>query len=64
FIAQEVKPILPKLVHGEEGDMSISYSQMSAVLTRALQEQQEEIKIYRDKLEVLKERLKTLESIE
>ena len=64
FIAQEVKPILPKLVSGEEGDMAISYSQMTAVLTRAIQEQQDEIKVYREQLNALKERLKVLESIE
>ena len=40
FIAQEVKKILPEIVYGEEGQMTLSYSLVTAVLTRAVQEQQ------------------------
>ncbi len=41
FIAQEVKLILPELVYGKEGQMTLSYSQITAVLTKAIQEQQQ-----------------------
>ncbi|NDV78130.1 tail fiber domain-containing protein [Dysgonomonas sp. 511] len=46
FIAQEVKPIIPEVVSGVEGDMekgetlSIGYSELVPVLTKAIQEQQ------------------------
>ncbi len=50
FIAQEVKSILPEIVYGEEGNMSISYGQVTAVLTRAIQEQQKEIEDLKVKL--------------
>ena len=40
FLAQEVKNTLPEIVYGEQGQMSISYAQITAVLTRAIQEQQ------------------------
>ena len=43
FLAQEVKHILPEIVYGEEGQMTISYGQVTAVLTKAVQEQQKEI---------------------
>jgi hypothetical protein len=54
FLAQEVKNILPEIVYGEEGQMSISYGQITAVLTKAVQEQQKEIEELQSKL--LKER--------
>ncbi len=38
FLAQEVKLILPEIVYGEEGQMTMSYGQMTAVLTKAVQE--------------------------
>src|SRR5262249_49791645 len=40
FIAQEVKPIIPEIVYGEEGKMTLSYGQITSVLTKAIQEQQ------------------------
>ncbi|MDU1891020.1 MAG: tail fiber domain-containing protein [Dysgonomonas sp.] len=46
FIAQEVKPIIPEVVNGVEGDMEkgetlgVSYSEFTPVLTKAIQEQQ------------------------
>jgi hypothetical protein len=43
FIAQDVKLILPELVYGKEGEMTLSYGQITAVLTKAMQEQQKEI---------------------
>lgn len=43
FIAQEMRDVIPELVSGEEGQMGISYSLLTAVLTRAIQEQQKQI---------------------
>jgi len=43
FIAQEVKKIIPEVVYGEEGKMSMSYGQLTAVLTKAIQERQQTI---------------------
>jgi hypothetical protein len=43
FIAQELKMILPEVVSGEEGQMGVSYGLLTAVLTRAIQEQQLQI---------------------
>ncbi|MDD5570757.1 MAG: tail fiber domain-containing protein [Bacteroidales bacterium] len=40
FIAQEVKLVLPEIVYGEEGQMTLSYGQITSVLTKAIQEQQ------------------------
>ncbi|MFA5928837.1 MAG: tail fiber domain-containing protein, partial [Candidatus Margulisiibacteriota bacterium] len=38
FIAQEVKEVIPEVVYGEEGNMSLSYGQLTSVLTKAIQE--------------------------
>ncbi|OGG03877.1 hypothetical protein A2Z33_00735 [Candidatus Gottesmanbacteria bacterium RBG_16_52_11] len=43
FIAQDLREILPDIVYGEEGSLSISYSSIVALLTRAVQQQQEAI---------------------
>lgn len=46
FIAQEVAPLIPEIVSGSEGDvevgevMGISYGNLTAVLVKAIQEQQ------------------------
>ncbi|MFA6516909.1 MAG: tail fiber domain-containing protein [Bacteroidia bacterium] len=40
FLAQEVKQIIPEVVYGNEGNMTMSYAQLTAVLTNAMQEQQ------------------------
>ena len=51
FIAQEVKPIIPEVVVGNEGDvdkkdvLSVSYAEFAPVLTKAIQEQQSEIEL-------------------
>ena len=57
FIAQEVKEVIPEVVHGEEGEMTLSYGQMSAVLTKAIQELEEENNDLRKRIEELRERL-------
>lgn len=43
FIAQEVQAVIPELVYGTEGDYSLSYSHMSALLTRSIQQQQQSV---------------------
>jgi len=55
FLAQEVKLILPEIVYGEEGQMTISYGQITSVLTKAVQEQQKMI----DELRVTNNELKS-----
>jgi hypothetical protein len=51
FIAQEVKLILPELVYGKDGEMTLSYGQITAVLTKALQEQQNQIESQNKQME-------------
>jgi hypothetical protein len=43
FIAQELKLIIPEIVYGEEGSMSIGYEGLTPVLVKAIQEQQQTI---------------------
>lgn len=43
FIAQEAEGIIPELVYGEDGNMSMSYGHLTALLTKAVQEQQGQI---------------------
>jgi hypothetical protein len=43
FLAQEVKEVMPEVVSGEEGSMSIQYAPVVALLTQAIQEQQKHI---------------------
>jgi hypothetical protein len=48
FIAQEVMEILPHLVgagnsHSAETELTLSYTQLIPVITKAIQEQQEQI---------------------
>jgi hypothetical protein len=40
FIAQELETHLPQFVDGDEGEKSVNYGQLTAVLTKAIQEQQ------------------------
>ena len=54
FIAQEIELIVPEVVDGEDGKKTMSYGQLTAVLTKAIQEQQTII-------EDLKARIETLE---
>ena len=58
FIAQEVKEVIPELVYGEEGDMTMSYGQMTAVLTKAVQDLKNENDELRARLEALKLKVK------
>ena len=55
FIAQEVETLIPEVVIGEEGRKGIGYGQLTAVLTKAIQE----LKAKNDALEA---RIETLEN--
>ena len=50
FIAQEVQHILPELVYGKEGQMTLAYAQLTAVLTKAIQEQQIRYQVLEEKV--------------
>ena len=54
FIAQEVKEIVPEIVYGEDGQMSMSYGQLTSVLVKAVQEQQLQIETQQKEIEELK----------
>ncbi|NNE25699.1 MAG: hypothetical protein HKN09_02540 [Saprospiraceae bacterium] len=40
FIAQDMKEIIPEVVYGEDGNLSMGYGQLTAVLVNAIKEQQ------------------------
>ena len=54
FIAQEAELVVPEVVDGKDGEKTLSYGQLTAVLVKAIQEQQTII-------EDLKTRIETLE---
>ena len=68
FIAQEVQKIIPEVVSGIEGDidkgetLGISYGNMVAVLTKAMQEQQELIEQQSQQIKELQVRLARIEA--
>jgi hypothetical protein len=62
FLAQEVKSILPEIVFGEEGQMTVSYGQITAVLTKAVQEQQKEIEDLQSQLSANQKQIAELEA--
>jgi len=68
FIAQEVQPLLPEVVTGTEGDiekgetLGITYSSLIPVLTKAIQEQQQQLEAQQKLIQSLLERLETLEN--
>ncbi|MAD47927.1 MAG: hypothetical protein CMQ53_01090 [Gammaproteobacteria bacterium] len=41
FVAQELELDIPEIVTGEDGSKGVAYGQLTAVLTKAIQEQQE-----------------------
>ncbi|GEM_PF-1479013 len=70
FIAQEIKQIMPEVVSGIEGDLgkgeilSVSYPNIVAALTKALQEEdakneqlKKELKFQKDEIEILKKKV-------
>ena len=50
FIAQELKLIVPEIVYGTEGNMSIGYGGLTPVLVKAIQEQQTQIEKLKSEL--------------
>jgi hypothetical protein len=56
FIAQQVRQILPEIVYGQDGDMTLSYGQITAVLTKAMQQMSH-------KIDSLKSHQKTTDSL-
>ena len=54
FIAQEAELVVPEVVDGEDGKKTLSYGQLTAVLTKAIQEQQELIEALQKEVEELK----------
>jgi hypothetical protein len=61
FIAQDVKKIIPEIVYGEEGEMTLSYGQITSVLTKAIQQQQQQIESYKSENDNLKSQLQSLQ---
>jgi len=43
FVAQELELDIPEIVNGEDGSKGVAYGQLTAVLTKAIQEQQKQI---------------------
>lgn len=54
LIAQELEQIIPEVVGGEEGQKGTSYDNLSALIIKAIQEQQGEIEELRQEIELLK----------
>ena len=61
FIAQEIRELIPEVVSGEEGQLGIAYGNLTAVLAKAIQEQQKQIEELKAENEKLEYRLKFLE---
>ncbi len=62
FIAQELAEQVPEIVGGKEGLLGVSYGQLTAVLTKAIQEQQETIEAQAAAITDLTTRLTALEN--
>ena len=54
FIAQEVEEILPEIVHGEEGEKSVEYGNLTAILVEAVKAQQAQIEDLKKEVASLK----------
>lgn len=50
-IAQEIEKVLPEVVQGEEGNKSVSYGNVVALLIEAIKEQQEQIEELKERLQ-------------
>ena len=50
-IAQEIEKVLPEVVNGEEGNKSVSYGNVVALLIEAIKEQQEQIEELKERLQ-------------
>jgi hypothetical protein len=60
FIAQELKEIIPEVVYGEDGNMSVSYSHLTALAVKSIQEQQIQISGITDNQETITKDITTL----
>jgi trimeric autotransporter adhesin len=60
FIAQEVKKIVPEIIYGPDGQMTMSYGQLTSVLVKAVQEQQKQIEAQQKQIDNLKKLVGTL----
>ena len=62
FIAQELEKVLPNLVHASEDKdhlLSVNYTAIIPILTKGIQEQQQEIEILKKELQELKKLIQT-----
>lgn len=57
FVAQELENVIPEVVSGEDGKKGIAYGQLSAVIVKAVQEQQKEIEVLKKENGLLKSEL-------
>ena len=55
FIAQELETVVPEVVSGDEGGKGISYGNLTAVLTKALQEAIVKIETLEAKVAILED---------
>ena len=55
FIAQEAELVVPEVVDGTDGEKTLGYGQLTAVLTKAIQEQQTIIEDLKARIETLEE---------
>lgn len=62
FIAQDVEKIIPEAVAENDGIKAISYSSLIPVLTNAIKDQQKQIEQLKMETEVLRNKIKDLES--
>ena len=62
FIAQEVESVVPEVVDGEDGEKTLGYGVLTAVLVKAIQEQQTIIEAQTTSINDLKTRIEALES--
>ncbi len=64
FIAQEVQPLFPELVvKGEDGKLGMTYAQTGVIAIKAIQEQQQIIEQYEDRITRLERELAELKSL-
>jgi len=64
LLAQEVRMAFPALVsEGSSGYLSLSYSKLTAVLLKGLQEQQAQLKTQRSAIDSLRDRVQTVEAL-
>ena len=54
FVAQELELDIPEIVNGEDGSKGVAYGQLTAVLTKAIQEQQTQIEALQSEINTLK----------